>query len=700
MESQSSSIWAYFTKSVGADDKTKAVCKHCPKSFLMCKGSTSGIRYHLKTDHPACFAQLLRRGTAQKRRRIEEREELDAAEEEAEVLTHVTPQKRSRGDADFSSSMPEAGLDRYRKFACGDRRQLAFDMSVTQYIVTSALPFKHVETEAFRTLMSKVQPRANVKSATTFTRSKLPRLHASMRQDLEKVLADDLSDCPGVGFSTDLWTSRAGDPFLSLTIHYLSKEWNLKRYTLECMPFEGHHTAVRIAAALDQKLKGLQTLANDAQKVLVHDAAANMKAAVRKSSSGLDSFVCFDHRLQTVLRKAFADCDELDHLMQKANDLSSLMHRSPLTCQQIQAECALVGTKYVKVIAPVATRWNSRYMMVESINTISPALSSLKEKSIDIGTSLFSESELDLLKKIEFMLAKFDEASKQMSADKIVTMPLVVSNLVNLRGWTERWIARGDVQTADLARRMKHHLEAQFSQCGMGEMESRFGHFFHPYYRGAFLKQEGLFDSTIDELIDGHPSTHEFRNRAAATQRLAESVDIFTETINDDDMDPADALMRTLSTGGQVQQEKSPMEIEIAAYMSMVKPLLKGLTNVVGWWKEHEKTLPLLASYARRFIAIPASSASSERLFSTAGNVVTARRYNLDPSTTEMLTFCQQNWPHLRAHGWSVEKEMAETETATSAPSSQEEGPQQGPSRGSRASSPVRRILITDSDDE
>jgi hypothetical protein len=43
--------------------------------------------------------------------------------------------------------------------------------------------------------------------------------------------------------------------------------------------------------------------------------------------------------------------------------------------------------------------------------------------------------------------------------------------------------------------------------------------------------------------------------------------------------------------------------------------------NPLEWWKGNEKQYPLLARVARKVLAIPATSASSERVFSAAGLV-------------------------------------------------------------------------------
>ena len=44
--------------------------------------------------------------------------------------------------------------------------------------------------------------------------------------------------------------------------------------------------------------------------------------------------------------------------------------------------------------------------------------------------------------------------------------------------------------------------------------------------------------------------------------------------------------------------------------------LAKKEDSVLGWWKNHEAVLPILAKVAKKVLTVPASSAKSERVFS------------------------------------------------------------------------------------
>lgn len=72
-------------------------------------------------------------------------------------------------------------------------------------------------------------------------------------------LIENLKDLPGkVSFTFDTWTSEAGDPYFSMTGHYISapkvspQEWELKSEQLGFKHIEGNHSRANFGGVLVQ----------------------------------------------------------------------------------------------------------------------------------------------------------------------------------------------------------------------------------------------------------------------------------------------------------------------------------------------------------------------------------------------------------------------------------------------------------------
>ena len=61
------------------------------------------------------------------------------------------------------------------------------------------------------------------------------------------------------------------------------------------------------------------------------------------------------------------------------------------------------------------------------------------------------------------------------------------------------------------------------------------------------------------------------------------------------------------------------------------------------WWKERQHCYPMLAALARIILCIPATFALSERIFSTATNIITNKRTSLDPEIAGDMIFLNQS---------------------------------------------------------
>ena len=67
-----------------------------------------------------------------------------------------------------------------------------------------------------------------------------------------------------------------------------------------------------------------------------------------------------------------------------------------------------------------------------------------------------------------------------------------------------------------------------------------------------------------------------------------------------------------------------------------------------------EDSLPLPGKLARKYLAIPASSTKSERVFSEGGNVVTQNRTGLEPGKVESIVVINRNKSILNAYKFEI----------------------------------------------
>ena len=149
-------------------------------------------------------------------------------------------------------------------------------------------------------------------------------------------------------------------------------------------------------------------------------------------------------------------------------------------------------------------------------------------------------------------------------------------------------------------------------------------------------------------------------------------LDAFDDTTKDQMRDALrDAILGLAENTGAEEREVDEEEVEEvqqAASVSIISTLLKkskkkkrantslddeitqyleeDVENDVEplvWWRQKEPRFPRVARLAKKYLALPASSAPSERMFSKMNAVVDKRRASLDPDRVERIVFIKQN---------------------------------------------------------
>ena len=84
------------------------------------------------------------------------------------------------------------------------------------------------------------------------------------------------------------------------------------------------------------------------------------------------------------------------------------------------------------------------------------------------------------------------------------------------------------------------------------------------------------------------------------------------------------------------------IKIESEAFLR--EPITDIESDPLQWWKSRASIYPNLSLKVKHYMCIPATSVPSERVFSTAGNLVTTLRQRLTHENVEMLIFLNKKY--------------------------------------------------------
>ena len=128
----------------------------------------------------------------------------------------------------------------------------------------------------FRWMLNVFEPKYVLSDRTTFSRHYLPYLYQKEKGKVTEKIASSLKY---FAMTTDCWSSRPNHSFMSLTIHYVSTEWDLKSHMLETGEITVEHTAINLSKYLKEILDRWKLPFTQISAV-VTDNASNITAAI------------------------------------------------------------------------------------------------------------------------------------------------------------------------------------------------------------------------------------------------------------------------------------------------------------------------------------------------------------------------------------------------------------------------------------
>ena len=106
--------------------------------------------------------------------------------------------------------------------------------NVAHYIATANLPYHIAQTEPFIQFMRQFMPQWPRISKQTIT-----RVVAHEAEDARVALAKELKEVQlptRAAMTADIWSSRRADSYITMTVHWVDRDWILQRRILgECV---------------------------------------------------------------------------------------------------------------------------------------------------------------------------------------------------------------------------------------------------------------------------------------------------------------------------------------------------------------------------------------------------------------------------------------------------------------------------------
>ena len=188
-------------------------------------------------------------------------------------------------------------VGRQTKYERNSNEARRLDRSVAEFICIDQLPVYIVEKNGFQQMLHKFNPRYQLPSRNYFMYTEIPKIYSETRD----LITQYIKEKPFYACTTDLWTSRAADTFMSITMQYITQSWELHSWCLGCSGLNSDHTGDSLREAFDEVVTEEWKLDIAKLAGITTDNASNNQKAFKDDYTWIP---CFGHNLNLAVNKA------------------------------------------------------------------------------------------------------------------------------------------------------------------------------------------------------------------------------------------------------------------------------------------------------------------------------------------------------------------------------------------------------------
>ena len=460
---------------------------------------------------------------------------------------------------------------------------------------------------------------------------------------------------------------ETNDAYLGLSCHFLTADFEFVSLCLAVEHFTGRHTGVNIASCLKQILSDY-TIDRAAVSVVIADNASNMDLALRLGEWNCRH--CFGHTLQLAIDDGIKMSPGMQEMIKSAKAIVAFYNRSTKATERLKELQEQLSLPNHKLIKDCPTRWNSTYYMLQRLLEQKPAITVMCASSTGPRVSL-SASEWRMMKELVEILKPLEEATRELSTEQRVScskvIPLLNALLFELRKNVvdddenhETQVPNDDETQVPESQGSSVPNSEESQQVVTGLIASIERRWLN-YEDDKIYSICSLLDPRFKEVCFTSSALVRAKRLLLTIMRtimrvdtsvdpVSSSASVVTDAENDQEDVPAnkkkclwdsfdEELKKKKSTHLSTAQDKD--EQELSLYCSA--EYIDRKEDPLSWWRKNKSRFPTLTKIAREYLAIPAMSTPSERIFSAAGYISCQRRSRLSGENLNQLVFLNKN---------------------------------------------------------
>lgn len=260
------------------------------------------MRSHLKSHHPIQYLTLNSKVTA------------------PTLISQDEHVKKRKHSTQPTITTTFANMTKYSK---DSQKSKAITQKITLLLVKQMLPISLVDSDEFKALIKELDNRYACPGRKYFSKTAIPTKAALVKE----VNMRDLANATSVSCTTDGWSSVNTEPYVSLTVHFMTATWKLRTYCLRTIYMPESHTGKNIAGMLKTILQEYNLEVSDVS-AFTTDNGSNMKVAIRELDMLMPRIPCFGHVLHNAINFATKGIAMVQDMLKECRSLISTLNHS------------------------------------------------------------------------------------------------------------------------------------------------------------------------------------------------------------------------------------------------------------------------------------------------------------------------------------------------------------------------------------